>query len=128
MKRSNKLTKYQWIKIILFMAFLLIFFFIPAFDYISRYAIDAEFVKFIIPISLAMAGFSIISFQEIKSKNSDIKSEFQNAAIIMLFSGLSGVIYLLPSNSEMFGKLSGLLFIGGIISFLAIFIEERFIR
>jgi len=92
---------------------------------ITKIVVTEDFMKFLIGLSISLAGLGVIAFQLDKL---DLKKDFLNFSIIMTISTISGISYLANKSEFLgfsFGEISSFLFIWGIILFLAILIEER---
>ncbi|MGD9276081.1 MAG: hypothetical protein PVJ67_02825 [Candidatus Pacearchaeota archaeon] len=101
------------------------------FNSIQFLEINKEFIKFLIAITLSMAGFGIVAFQ-LGKENDELKDNLLNFSIMMVCGGLAGIAYIAYPGSEWmnfnWGRLSALFFIWGTFHLLAILIEERFIK
>jgi hypothetical protein len=124
-KNKEKISRLQGIKLMAIALVLTII--LSVFTRIIYTAeINSEFSKFLIAISLSMAGIGTIAFQLDKN----IKKDLLNFSIIMIFSGLLGILYLLNLDFQIigglnWGNISSFLFIWGIIHLLAILFEEK---
>jgi len=86
--------------------------------------LSKDYIEFIIGLSITLAGFGLVAFQIGKAAD-ELKKDFIESSILMILSALSGIFFWVNQNI-IFGVLSGLFFLWGLILLLLILINERF--
>ena len=86
--------------------------------------LSKDYIEFIIGLSITLAGFGLVAFQIGKTAD-ELRKDFIESSILMILSALSGIFFWVNQNI-VFGVLSGLFFLWGLILLLVILINERF--
>ena len=124
-QEAKQITKKQGLKLlgITFALMAILSFIAPG---LLLLAVTQEFIKFIIAISLSMAGLGMIAFQ-LKEHSSE--RDFINFSIIMVFAGIAGICFLVYPTISLqhftFGNLSSFLFFWGLVHLLSILFEKK---
>jgi cation transport ATPase len=86
--------------------------------------LSKDYIEFVIGLSITLAGFGLVAFQIGKTAD-ELRKDFIESSILMILSALFGIFFWVKSN-EIFGTLSSIFFLWGIMLLLLILINERF--
>ena len=86
--------------------------------------LSKDHIEFLIGISITLAGFGLVAFQIGKTAD-ELRKDFIESSILMTLSALSGIFFWV-NQKIIFGVLSGVFFLWGLILLLVILINERF--
>jgi len=86
--------------------------------------LSKDYIEFVIGLSITLAGFGLVAFQIGKTAD-ELRKDFIESSILMILSALFGIFFWVKSN-EIFGTLSSIFFLWGLMLLLLILINERF--